>query len=272
MKKTHVGFAVVPYPKVRRVVNDIGLRGRRKPIIHGLMEMDVTESRRILQDYRTRTGDRLSFTAYIASCLARALEENKSLNAYRKGRKRLVIFDDVDLTILVEHRIEGERVPTAHVCPAANRKTIREIHQDISNAQAVNWQNADIKGFRRILVSAPGFVRRFLWQRVRDNPFSWKKQAGTVVLSAVGMFGSGAAWGIPITFHSLGMTIGGIAEKPGIIDGRIEVRRFLSVTLSVDHDIIDGAPLARFTQRLRELIESGYGLDEQTIRLGRVAT
>jgi pyruvate/2-oxoglutarate dehydrogenase complex dihydrolipoamide acyltransferase (E2) component len=32
------------------------------------------------------------------------------------------------------------------------------------------------------------------------------------------------------------------------------------MTISVDHDIIDGAPLARFTQRLKELIESGYGL------------
>jgi len=32
------------------------------------------------------------------------------------------------------------------------------------------------------------------------------------------------------------------------------------MTISVDHDIIDGAPLARFTQRLKELIENGYGL------------
>jgi pyruvate/2-oxoglutarate dehydrogenase complex dihydrolipoamide acyltransferase (E2) component len=32
------------------------------------------------------------------------------------------------------------------------------------------------------------------------------------------------------------------------------------MTVSFDHDIIDGAPAARFTQRLRELVESGYGL------------
>jgi hypothetical protein len=34
-------------------------------------------------------------------------------------------------------------------------------------------------------------------------------------------------------------------------------------TPSFDHDIIDGAPAARFTQRLKELIESGYGLPEK---------
>lgn len=30
--------------------------------------------------------------------------------------------------------------------------------------------------------------------------------------------------------------------------------------LSFDHDIIDGAPAARFVSRLGELVESGYGL------------
>jgi hypothetical protein len=32
------------------------------------------------------------------------------------------------------------------------------------------------------------------------------------------------------------------------------------ITLSFDHAIIDGAPAARFTERLKDLIESGYGL------------
>jgi hypothetical protein len=34
------------------------------------------------------------------------------------------------------------------------------------------------------------------------------------------------------------------------------------MTISVNHDIIDGAPAARFTQRLKELIESGYALSD----------
>ena len=89
-----------------------------------------------------------------------------------------------------------------------------------------------------------------------------KKYAGTVGLSAVGMFGKGAGWGIPITEHTLDLTLGGIAEKPGVVDRQIAIREYLSITLSFDHDLIDGAPAARFTQRLKELIESGYGLAE----------
>ncbi len=36
----------------------------------------------------------------------------------------------------------------------------------------------------------------------------------------------------------------------------------------MDHDIIDGAPAARFTQQLKELIESGYRLSDQDFILG----
>lgn len=46
------------------------------------------------------------------------------------------------------------------------------------------------------------------------------------------------------------------------VDGRIAIREYLAITLSFDHDIIDGAPAARFAARLREVIESGYGLRE----------
>ena len=70
----------------------------------------------------------------------------------------------------------------------------------------------------------------------------------------------GSGWGIPVSNHTLQLTLGGIAKKPGIVDDRIEVREILSVTISFDHDVVDGAPAARFAQRLKELIESGYGL------------
>ena len=49
------------------------------------------------------------------------------------------------------------------------------------------------------------------------------------------------------------------------MDGQIVMRDYLSLTISFDQDIIDGAPAACFTQRLKELIESGYGLDDSTV-------
>ena len=62
----------------------------------------------------------------------------------------------------------------------------------------------------------------------------------------------------------------GFAEKPVVVDGKIEIREMLSVTVSFDHDIVDGAPAARFTSQLKSLIESGYGLVEQEVATEQV--
>lgn len=61
------------------------------------------------------------------------------------------------------------------------------------------------------------------------------------------------------------MIVGGIARKPVVVQDRIEPREVLSLTVAFDHDVVDGAPAARFTERLKELIESGYGLDKDLL-------
>jgi pyruvate/2-oxoglutarate dehydrogenase complex dihydrolipoamide acyltransferase (E2) component len=50
-----------------------------------------------------------------------------------------------------------------------------------------------------------------------------------------------------------------------VVDHRIEVRELMSVTVSFDHDIVDGAPAARFTQRLKELVERAGELEDWDI-------
>ena len=44
-----------------------------------------------------------------------------------------------------------------------------------------------------------------------------------------------------------------------MIDGRTEVREYLSVTMMFDHDVVDGAPATRFTAQLAELVQDGFG-------------
>lgn len=85
---------------------------------------------------------------------------------------------------------------------------------------------------------------------------------GTVSLTSVGMFGAGGGWGIPVSNHTLQITLGGVSEKPVLRNGQLENHEYLCVTVSFDHDIVDRAPAARFTQRLKELVESGYGIAE----------
>jgi len=47
-----------------------------------------------------------------------------------------------------------------------------------------------------------------------------------------------------------------------VVDDKVKVREYLHVVVTVDHDLVDGAPLARFVSRFKDLVESGYGLDK----------
>jgi pyruvate/2-oxoglutarate dehydrogenase complex dihydrolipoamide acyltransferase (E2) component len=76
------------------------------------------------------------------------------------------------------------------------------------------------------------------------------------------MFGQGAGWGITMPLYTLGVTVGSIVSRPALADGQLEEREYLCLTLSFDHDIVDGAPAARFAQHLKELLESSHGLED----------
>ena len=262
MKKQHDVYEVIPYPKLRRALAVTLRSAQRKSMIHGLIDVDVTRIRQFLHEHQAKTGESLSFTAFIIICLVHAVDENKFLQACRKGSKQLVLFDDVDVATPIEREMAGQKQPIIYIIRAANKKTFRQIHHEIRVAQvnAVEQTWEGLKDFGWLPLVVFRVLWPIFWWMKGRFPHVQKKYGGTVGISAVGMFGKGVGWGIPINDHPLDLTLGGIAEKPGVIDGQIAIREYMSMTLSFDHDLFDGASAARFTQRLKELIESGYGL------------
>ncbi len=263
MKQKHVEYKLVSYPKARRFM-EAGRRSvQRKPRMHGLIEVDVTRARAFLRDHKAKTGEALSFTAFIIACVAKAVDEHKAVQAYRKGKKHLILFEDVDVMTYIERDVAGQKEIMPYIIRAANRKTFREIHQEIRAAQVEDVAKA-VVGLKLVQFLPTFLFRFFLWMVMR-YPQMVKKYRGTVELSSVGMFGKGSSWGIPPAGPTLTIIVGGIGEKPGVVDGHIAIRDYLSMTISFDHDIIDGAPATRFTQRMKELIESGYDLFDSTV-------
>jgi hypothetical protein len=184
---------------------------------------------------------------------------NKYLHAMRNRRGQLILFDDVDVNTMIEIEVEGRKIPLPHIFRAVNKRTYREINHEMQTARTEGGRGETGTVMRRFAL-LPRFVRAPFYWLTTSNPHREKEFAGTVLMTAVGMFGEGGGWGIPLVSHTLNVTLGGIAEKPGVVQDRIEIREYLSLTLSFDHDIIDGAPAARFAERLKGLIESGYGL------------
>lgn len=263
MKESRDSYEIASFPRVREASIDLLRMGQRKHMIHGLTEMGVTEVRKYIARHKVETGERLSFTAFIVTCLARAVDENKRMQAYRSGGNRLIIYDQVDVNTMVERRVDGQTMGTPNVIRSANQKTFRRIHEEIRAAQAGRVEETrGMEWFRwvRLFAHLPTPVRMLVWQAAARNPNAIKAYAGTVGLTAVGMFGKSFGWGLTIPFLTLNVVLGGIGERPVMIGGRLENREHLCVTISVDHDIVDGAPAARFAGRLKELIESGYGL------------
>lgn len=295
-KRKYQDFKLAPFPKMRRVLSVMLSSVQRKHMMHGLVEMDVTKAHQYMREYKARTGESLSLTAFIVTCLARAVDENKSVHAYRKGKNQLILFEDVDVTVQIERKVEGQikpvpslastissqqnacrtinghqnyRVDTLfpHIIEAANKKSFMEIHQEIRAAQKEKIETTlkfrALKWTSLLPTFIIVFIWRMLWWMIMRYPRLQKKYGGTVGVTAVGMFGKGSGWGIPTAAHTLDITLGGIGEKPVVIDGHLETREYLNMTISMDHDIIDGAPATRFALRLKELIESGYGLLDQ---------
>ena len=236
---------------------DGGHLGRKKHTVHGLIEFDITQARRTIREHNIKMGENLSFTSFFLYCLGQALDSDKQMNAYRTWRNKLVIFNDVDVNMLFEVKVNGINTIRPHIIRAVNTKSINDIQEEIHRFQNTYHSSKESKFIERF-VKLPQFIRRlFLWVLFKD-PRRIKELYGTILVSSIGMFGSGSGWGIPVPNHTLQLTLGGVSEKPGVIHHKIEIRNYQSVTLSFDHNIVDGAPAARFLNRLRKLIENGY--------------
>jgi pyruvate/2-oxoglutarate dehydrogenase complex dihydrolipoamide acyltransferase (E2) component len=257
-------FEIKHSPLSRRLVVDSARQGKRKHTIMALLEVDVTEARRLIQAHKEAIGEALSFTAFIVACLGQAIDQNKYFHARRDFLGRLVLFEEVDCTTLIEIEFQGQNFPLAYIIRAINKRSVREIHDEIRAVQADPRASASLRRPQKLIgafLLLPAFIRDLAYGFISRSPRLFKKQVGTVMVSAVGMFGQGGGWGItPGSFYTTNILLGGVALKPAVVDDQIAIREFLSLTIGLDHDIIDGAPAARFANRLKGLIESAYGL------------
>jgi pyruvate dehydrogenase E2 component (dihydrolipoamide acetyltransferase) len=82
----------------------------------------------------------------------------------------------------------------------------------------------------------------------------------TITVSNYGVFGSEA--GTPMINHPEAaiLGVGRIAPRPMVVDGRVEARTTVTLALSFDHRIMDGADADRAMTALRELLESPFRL------------
>jgi pyruvate/2-oxoglutarate dehydrogenase complex dihydrolipoamide acyltransferase (E2) component len=258
-------YEVAAFSKVRQDITVVSQEGLRRLKAYALLEIDVTNAREIIAALKGKQD--ISFTGWIVKCVSQAAHEHRQLNAYRLGRKKLVFFDDVDIPIPIERTMGGEQRPLAYIIRKANEKTVADITKEIRAVQhqeidaSTEVLGMDLTPFERWAIRAPLWVKKLGVRLLRRRGLSKKKYFGTVGVTAIGMKGRFPGWAIgmggPIATLVI---IGGITKKPGVVNDAIQIREYLHVTITADHSIVDGGPLARFVARLTELLETGYGL------------
>lgn len=263
-------FKTETFPKSRLATTDIGQIGLKKHHMKALIELDVTEARRLIAEKR-RMSEGVSFNAWLIKCVSQVVTEFPELHAVRKGKRKAVIFEDVDISIMIEREIGGKKVPLPYVLRKTNQKTIAEIDHEIRSGQqqAIKGEGDYVLGEKKddfmmkVYYALPGIIRRFIWKVIVGSPGLTKQNMGTVMITSVGTAGRIRGWVIPVSVHPLCVAVGSVVKKPGIIHDQVEIREYLDLTILADHDVIDGAPAVRALSRLTRLIEGGFGLGNQ---------
>ncbi len=263
-------FQIIPFPRRRLPIIDLLDQAMKRHRVMGLLDVDITIARNFITDHKEKTGETISLTAWALVCISEAISEYKEIHSYRKGRRKLVIFDDVDISILIERVNKGKRFFAPYILRKANEKSLMEIHNEIRDAQEEDLGNREVhilgrkkfqKKAARFVNRMPKFFRTLMARKLRKDPFFAKRMSGTVGVTSLRMFNKTTGWAVPMSIYPINIALGGVGKKPAVVGDEIKIREFMSVTIQADHDVMDGGPTARFVSRLLELVESGYGLN-----------
>lgn len=225
--------------------------------VHGLIEVDVTKAVRMVEEAN------ISFTAFVVATVARAAALHPEVHAYRDWLGRIVVHRYVDVTTLIEVDSTAGSFPLAHLIRDADVRSAVDISQEIRSVKTDPFSTTE---GRRLGRFAPlgGRIPGLAWivYQIMSRSTRMRAVSGTVAVSSVGMFGVGPGHGIGFpTVLSLSVLIGGRTRKPIVAGERITVGDVLDLTVTFDHNTVDGAPAARFLADLQTLLISAEALD-----------
>jgi pyruvate dehydrogenase E2 component (dihydrolipoamide acetyltransferase) len=220
---------VVPVRGVRRAVAEKMTKAKRLiPHAYHLEEVDLTELLRLherLKAEAERRGVRLTVLPFFVRAVAQALREYPMLNSeYDEEKNVIVVKKEINIGVAVD----AEQGLVVVVVKNADKKGILELAREIGTlAEKARAGKLDI-------------------QDVRGSTFTISN------IGAVGGLGGLSILNYP---EAAIMAVGRAKKKPWVVGDRIEIRDIALVAVSFDHRVVDGAYVARFVNKVKELLE-----------------
>jgi pyruvate/2-oxoglutarate dehydrogenase complex dihydrolipoamide acyltransferase (E2) component len=247
------GVTSRPFPSSRRLVTAAVRAGRRMVPMTGLFQVDLTTARRTLAE----TDPPPSLTAYVVACVGRAAAAHPQVHAYRDWRGRLVEHHHVDIQVLIEVPTHQGPFGLVHVVRDADIRSVVEISAEIRAVKAHPSSTGNgrlLDTLAPTLGRVPGLYRGMYAVMSRSRRVH--DMIGTVQVTGLGMFAGGGGFAIaPPSLASLAVVVGGISTSPVVVDGHIATVEVLDLTVSIDHNVVDGAPATRFAADLRRIMQ-----------------
>lgn len=260
-------FQTQSIPSSRIATFDVLALGLKKHHVSALLEVDVTLARKKLRVLR-RNGQKVSLNGWLIKCICESIMKYPEAAAYKSSKRKLVIFNDLNVSFMVEKENNAHKVPLPLLLEKANRRSVAELSEEIeaSRVESVRSNtivlNSRSRWYERFYYSLPKFTRHIIWKAMLSMPqFAFKKM-GNVVVTSLGMIGKVNGWFIHRSVHPVSFGIGAVINKPVAIGKEIQIREILNMTVLIDHDVIDGAPMVRLIKELTRTIEEGRFLDE----------
>lgn len=231
----------------KRVKATVPVQGMRKAIAehmhHSLAvsaqmstmgEIEMTEMirlRELLLRKEEETGVRISYTDLFVLVLSRAVNYVPVVNSSLIGDE-IKIWQDVNVGVAVA--LEKGEYESGLIVPVI--------------------KNADRKSLVEISLAVKDLTAKARSGRLTPEDVD----AGTITLSNAGMIAQRWMISTPILNQPETVIVqpGAIAERPVVVDGQVQVRPMMTMSITADHRVLDGVPVTRFFNKIAELIEN----------------
>jgi pyruvate dehydrogenase E2 component (dihydrolipoamide acetyltransferase) len=215
---------VVPLTSLRRTVARRMTEAWQAPAFQISMSADMTRALEIRARLVERGDDpKPTISDLLTKVSAAALMRYREVNAHFEGDAvRLLPSADIGIAVATER---GLVVPVIRGCERLTIPEIAAARADlVGRARSGKLQQADLEG-------------------------------GSFTISNLGMFGVEQFVAVLNPPQAAILAVGAVAETPVAVDGAVEVRPLMTMTLTCDHRSIDGATAADFLRTVKTFLE-----------------
>jgi len=243
------------------------------PTVYGTLTVRMDKALEYVEEFRRRTGRRLTVTHLVTKAIAEALRKCPDANAVLRFNK-IYLRKSVVISVLVVQPDEatGKVDLTAARVEGADRKTLVELADELEGIIRAVRERKDKaleKGKGTIGLVPFMFMNMFLklisflmYKLNLDltalgmpkDPF------GAVTITNVGSLGLDTAYVplVPYTRVPIFIAPGAVKDVPVVQDGKVVPGKVMNVNASFDHRFIDGYHAAVLAKTIREMLENPF--------------